>query len=397
MKEKLKRKRDRKTWNIRFFRPSFFQKSEEFKECEKDVLPNYYFASFLRREKTKRKRKLKGLFCLLQDQHARNTVFVKKETVTKGNKSKHIAFLWRSVNRTPVFFPVFSLRVCMHIRSFSVSFDMCWHSHDVTMFSWLKTQKQGKEFPASSTCSTTSCCLVCSGLHARYTDTFNGSNRFPFSTWTQVVFRSRARARFSDGGRGYCSGHGKIGGGSMFRLQQWWSRLNSASTPSIESGHRSQGYTAQWLKRLTADQQVPVSIPGGGHGLPSWHGHINWQSNNILMINIMSPITTSIKTITRKSVNMVAELSNDTAASWILDITERLEGNPVVTKVLHAIALKTPSRFGADAVVDWMQWSGVPILAGGPAADRMPGQAGEPYIPVWVCRVKSRAKSNTFD
>ena len=40
----------------------------------------------------------------------------------------------------------------------------------------------------------------------------------------------------------------------------------------------------------------------------------------------------------------------------------------------HAIALKTPSRFGDDAVVDWMQWSGVPILAGGPAADRMPGR-----------------------
>ena len=40
----------------------------------------------------------------------------------------------------------------------------------------------------------------------------------------------------------------------------------------------------------------------------------------------------------------------------------------------HAIALKTPSRFGNDAVVDWMQWSRVPILAGGPAVDRMPGR-----------------------
>ena len=37
----------------------------------------------------------------------------------------------------------------------------------------------------------------------------------------------------------------------------------------IESGHRSQGYIAQWLKRLTADQEVPGSIPGGGHCLPS--------------------------------------------------------------------------------------------------------------------------------
>ena len=31
----------------------------------------------------------------------------------------------------------------------------------------------------------------------------------------------------------------------------------------------TQGYLAQWLERLTADQQVPGSIPGGGHGLPS--------------------------------------------------------------------------------------------------------------------------------
>ena len=90
-------------------------------------------------------------------------------------------------------------------------------------------------------------------------------------------------------------------------------------------------------------------------------------------VNIMSPITTSNRTITRKSVNMVAELSNDMAPSRILDITDSLEGNPVVTQVLHAIALKTPSRFEA-AVVGWMQWSGVLILAGGPAADRMPGR-----------------------
>ena len=75
-----------------------------------------------------------------------------------------------------------------------------------------------------------------------------------------------------------------------------------------------------------------------------------------MMINLMSPITTSIRTITRKSVNMVAELSNDTAPSWILDITDRLEGNSAVTKDLHAIALKTTSEFGSYTVEDWMQW-----------------------------------------
>ena len=118
--------------------------------------------------------------------------------------------------------------------------------------------------------------------------------------------------------------------------------------------------------------------PWFNSGRRTWFTFVTWSykltNHNILMINIMSPMTTSIRTITRKSVNMVVELSNDTAPSWILDITERLEGNSVVTKVLHAIALKTTSEFGSYTVVDWMQWSGVPILAGGPAADRMPGR-----------------------
>ena len=43
-------------------------------------------------------------------------------------------------------------------------------------------------------------------------------------------------------------------------------------------------------------------------------------------------------------------------------------------KVLHAIALKSTSEFGSYAVVDWMQWFGVPTLAGGPAAVQIPGR-----------------------
>ena len=50
-------------------------------------------------------------------------------------------FSFVSVSRTTVFYPASSLRVCMHIRSFSVSFDMCWYSHDVTMFPWLSSPK----------------------------------------------------------------------------------------------------------------------------------------------------------------------------------------------------------------------------------------------------------------
>ena len=177
---------------------------------------------------------------------------------------------WKNVSRTLVFCPVFSLCACV---DWQVLFDMCRHSR---LARKAQDRVKNKEFPRSPTCVIASCCLVCFGLHARYTDAFNGSPPIPFPTRTQVVFRSRARARYTDGGRGYCSGHDKIRRGSMFHLQQWWSILNFASTPSIKSGHRSQGYTAQWLKRLTADQQVPGSIPGGGHDFPSWRGMTNW-------------------------------------------------------------------------------------------------------------------------
>ena len=118
--------------------------------------------------------------------------------------------------------------------------------------------------------------------------------------------------------------------------------------------------------------------PWFNSGRRTWFTFVTWYdkltNHNFLMINIMSPITTSNRTITRKSVNMVAELGNDTVLWTVRGIGQRLEGNPAVTKVLHAIALKTPSRFGAYAVVDWMQWSGVLMLVGGTAAVRMPGR-----------------------
>ena len=65
---------------------------------------------------------------------------------------------------------------------------------------------------------------------------------------------------------------------------------------------------AQWLERLTADQQVPGSLPGGGHGLSSRQDPTISRNQIIRMYNIMSPIRTVITTITRKSIKMVAEL-----------------------------------------------------------------------------------------
>ena len=116
-------------------------------------------------------------------------------------------------------------------------------------------------------------------------------------------------------------------------------------------------------------------------------GSDNLTNQTAQRYNIMSPVRTVITTITRKSVTMVAELDNDTAPSRILDtIGQRLEGNSTAdkaatatavaldtnsrvaqgtvvqlkselaqsqqsrteAKVLHAIALKRPSDFGAD-------------------------------------------------
>ena len=53
----------------------------------------------------------------------------------------------------------------------------------------------------------------------------------------------------------------------------------------------------------------------------------------IQMFNNMSPIRTVITMITRKLVNMVAELDNDTAPSRILDTSgQRLEDYSTVAK-----------------------------------------------------------------
>ena len=131
--------------------------------------------------------------------------------------------------------------------------------------------------------------------------------------------------------------------------------------------------------------------PWFNSGWRSWFifmtGSDNLMNHPAQRYKTMSPIRTVITTITRKSVNMVAELDYDTAPSRILDtIGQRLEGNSTVAKaatatavaldtkaraaqgtvvqlkgelaqqqqsrteakVLHAIALKTPSDFGAD-------------------------------------------------
>ena len=170
--------------------------------------------------------------------------------------------------------------------------------------------------------------------------------------------------------------------------------------------------------------------PWFNSGWKSWFifmtGSDNVMNQIIQMFNNKSPIRTVITTITRNSVNMVAELDNDTAPSRILDtLGQRLEDNSTEAKtaaatsvaldtqaratqrtvvqlkselaqyqqsrteakIPHAIALKPPSEFGADTVV-----GRIPGRLAGESLDRLGN-----FTFRCICRDTSRAKSNTSD
>ena len=98
--------------------------------------------------------------------------------------------------------------------------------------------------------------------------------------------------------------------------------------------------------------------PWFNSGWKSWFifvtGSDNVMNQIIQMFNKKRPIRTVITTITRKSVNMVAELDNDTAPSRILDTSgERLEDHSTVAKATTAIAvaLDTKARAAQGTVV----------------------------------------------
>ena len=171
--------------------------------------------------------------------------------------------------------------------------------------------------------------------------------------------------------------------------------------------------------------------PWFNSGWKSWFifvtGSDNVMNHPAQRYNTMSPIRTVITTITRKSVNMVAELDYDTAPSRILDTSgQRLEDYSTVAKATTAIAvaldpkaraaqgkvvqlksefvqsqqsrteaktqadslsvitLKPPSELGDDTVVHTNART---------TYRRVAGQAREPYIP--FCPADSRATHST--
>ena len=98
--------------------------------------------------------------------------------------------------------------------------------------------------------------------------------------------------------------------------------------------------------------------PWFNSGWKSWFifvtGSDSVMNQIIQMFNNMSPIRTVITSITRKSVNMVAELDNDTAPSRMLDTSgQSLEDYSTVAKAATAIAvaLDTKARAAQGRVV----------------------------------------------
>ena len=89
--------------------------------------------------------------------------------------------------------------------------------------------------------------------------------------------------------------------------------------------------------------------PWSNSGWMSWFifmtGSDNLTNHPAQRYNIMSPIRTVITTITRKSVKMVAEPSNDTVPSRIPDTaTGRLEDNSTVAKAATATAVALDTK-----------------------------------------------------
>ena len=90
-------------------------------------------------------------------------------------------------------FSTLSQDACLHVRHVHYTSAQCtiddrqsftWHS---LLAGLAQDRLKRKEFPRSSACSIVSCCLVYSGMHARYTDVFNKFLSFPFLVWTVWV------------------------------------------------------------------------------------------------------------------------------------------------------------------------------------------------------------------
>ena len=130
-----------------------------------------------------------------------------------------------------------------------------------------------------------------------------------------------------------------------------WTQISRVHSPVVKAADcRSAGpwFNSRWRTLFT---------------FMTWYDKLT--NPDLIMINIMSPITTSIRTITRKSVNMVAELDNGTVLWTVRGIGQRPEDNPVVSMRLlsrHRADLETTPWWIGCSGPECRYWLEVPQL-----------------------------------
>ena len=129
--------------------------------------------------------------------------------------------------------------LCFSIRPFSVSFDRCQHSQVTDRAWWLKEKSLQRHLHVS-----TPHCVKCLVVSCILTDSF----------WHGQCMLVRVSVAVD-------------------------SLLCNSLVVDLDTDPK--GAIAQWLEQLTADQQVPGSIPGGGHGLLSWQDPTIWRIQRI--------------------------------------------------------------------------------------------------------------------
>ena len=232
--------------------------------------------------------------------------------------------------------------VTVCICSFSVSFDSCCHSR-------LASQgRSSQSHPHVSSPHVVLYVLGCTRATLMYStvpldsllDMYTRGIPFlctcpVYRWWSRLLLWTR-----QDQGRFYVSSVYLVINTELCQDTEYriWTQISKVHSPVVKAADcRSAG---PWFK----------SGWGTLFTFVTWYDKLT--KHDFLMINFTSPITTSNRTITRKSVNMVAELDNGTVVWTLRGIGQRLECNSVVTKVLHAIALKITSEFGSSSVVD---------------------------------------------
>ena len=159
-----------------------------------------------------------------------------------------------------------------------------------TLHSLLARLAQGtsqqERVSASSACSISSCCLVCSGLHARYTDVFNVFLSFPFSGVDGVKLPVTLVVSWWRGSRGTMV---------VMETYRWWSWLLLwIQNPRVHSS---------MVRAADCRSAGPRFNSGWGSWFIFMKGSDNLMNHPAQRYNTMSPIRTVITTITRKSVN----------------------------------------------------------------------------------------------